>query len=78
MSDGLVLKFSLRDMGMGRTIQEVADRIERPQRMLSEIRLVMLSSIKRNFQEGGRPVPLEAFGTRHCTARPDPGGHQAA
>ena len=57
MSDGLVLKFSLRDMGMGRTIQEVADRIEQPQRMLSEIGLVMLSSIKRNFQEGGRPVP---------------------
>jgi phage virion morphogenesis protein len=57
MSDGLVLKFSLRDMGMGRTIQEVADRLENPQKMLSEIGLVMLSSIKRNFQEGGRPVP---------------------
>lgn len=54
---GLALKLSLKDMGAGQAVKQLAENISRPQRMLQEIGMVMLSSIQQNFVEQGRPVP---------------------
>ncbi len=54
---GLVLKLSLKDMGAGLAVKQLAENISRPQRMLQEMGMVMLSSVQQNFISQGRPVP---------------------
>ena len=53
---GMIFKFSLKDMGAGQAVQQLAYRIEHPQQMLQEVGVYLMSSIQRNFQEGGRPI----------------------
>ncbi len=54
---GFIFKLSLKDTGAGKAVQQLAENIERPQKMLQEIGVVMLSSVQQNFQEQGRPIP---------------------
>ncbi len=56
---GLVLKLSLKDIGAGQVVKQLAENISRPQRFLQEVGMVMFSSIQQNFIAQGRPVPWE-------------------
>jgi len=56
---GLALKLSLKDMGAGQAVKQLAENISRPQKMLQEMGMVMLSSIQQNFIAQGRPVLWE-------------------
>ena len=56
---GLALKLSLKDMGAGQAVKQLAENISRPRKMLQEMGMVMLSSIQQNFIAQGRPVPWE-------------------
>jgi len=51
------MKLNLKDMGAGQAVKQLAENISRPQRMLQEVGLVMLSSVQQNFIAQGRPVP---------------------
>ena len=53
---GILFKLSLKDMGAGQTVKQLAENISKPQRILQEIGLVMLSSVQQNFIAQGRPV----------------------
>lgn len=56
---GLIMKLSLKDMGAGKAVKQLAERIERPQEFLREAGIYLLSSVQRNFQAQGRPVLWE-------------------
>lgn len=53
-----MLKLSLKDLGAGQAVKQLVENVSRPQKMLQEMGMVMLSSIQQNFIAQGRPVPL--------------------
>lgn len=56
---GVLMKLSLKDLGAGKAVKQLAENISRPQKMLSKMGMVMISSIQQNFIAQGRPVPWE-------------------
>ncbi len=57
---GLRLKLSLKDLSAGKAVRQLAENIDRPQRMLQDVGVYVLSSFQRNFVEQGRPVPWKS------------------
>lgn len=53
---GISLKYSVDDLSAKAVLKQAAGRLEKPERALNEMGLVLLRSISKTFEAGGRPV----------------------
>lgn len=52
---GILVNIKLEDRGIAQALQDLSDKIVKPDSFLNEAGIYLLSSVHRNFQEQGRP-----------------------